>query len=375
METRVRYIVVGFFTLLCCASAVFFLFWLQNKGSFQGRREVVVKFQGPTAGLRVGAPVDFNGLRVGDVAQLALDPNDPNSVDVLLSLQGTTPLTTTTHARLGTEGLMGSVYVSLQGSSGEPLIAAAGQKRPELVATATGSLVDEAQSTLSGIQGVISDNAKPLHQIIGNIQDFSAVLAHNSKRVDDILGGLAHLTGGGEAEKAPLPTFDLAPPTSVQGLRPGGNVQLVVADPTSLVALDTQRFLSRKSDGQIAMQPDQWSDTIPKLIQKKVVQTFDNAGFRFASPPSDGLNPDYQLLLEIRSFQINESPSLTANIQMEARLLGKNGKIVDSRVIEGSAPAQSLNGPGATTAMNAAFSAAASQLLLWCQETSSKDAR
>jgi phospholipid/cholesterol/gamma-HCH transport system substrate-binding protein len=368
METRVRYIIVGAFALICAAVALLFVLWMQNSGSLGARRDVLIRFQGPTPGLQIGSPVDFDGLRVGEVAGLAFNRSDPKEIDAILSVDVRTPLSATTKAALGSEGLMGSVYVALSGGSpAQPLQTAAGARYPELIAPGSQSLTDQASATLSQINGLIGENAKPFHEIITNIQNFSAVLSHNSGRVDAILQGLARLTGAGSSSPPPVKLFDLAAPKSIPGFKPSGRVQLVVGDPTSVIALDTQKFLSQAANGQLVLQTSQWTDSIPKLVQSKVVDAFANAKFNFASPPTDGLNPDYQLLLDVRAFQIEQGPPLQATVRLTARLQGHDGKIISANTVEGVAPATAVDGPAAADAMSQAFAAATEKLLDWCQ--------
>ena len=50
---------------------------LPDTGGTGERAEYRVAFQGPIGGLRTGATVSFNGIRVGEVTALSLDPNSP----------------------------------------------------------------------------------------------------------------------------------------------------------------------------------------------------------------------------------------------------------------------------------------------------------
>ena len=47
-------------------------------------------FQGPIGGLRAGASVTFNGIRVGEVTALSLDPKDPKNSVATISIETTT---------------------------------------------------------------------------------------------------------------------------------------------------------------------------------------------------------------------------------------------------------------------------------------------
>ncbi|MDB5650044.1 MAG: uncharacterized protein JWL62_1564 [Hyphomicrobiales bacterium] len=369
METRIRFVVVGLFTLIVGFAALFFVLWMQGDGTFGRRRDVHIRFAGPAPGLRVGAPVTFNGLRVGEVMHLALDPQDPDGIEARVSIDAATPVSAGTRVSLDSQGLLGAVYVSLYGgASDKPLRSIRGGPPPILSAPAGSSLAMDSHKTLEQIQGLLEDNAKPLHDTIENIQTFSAALARNANRVDGILEGLERFTGGGD-KPPPIATFDLAAPRFPDLLAGAREAKLVVADPTSVVTLDTQRFLSQKPDGQLVTLNTQWSDTIPKLVQKLVLRTFEDAGYRFATSPIDGLDPDDQLLLDIRTFQFLEGKVPSARVSLGAKLAARDGNVVDARVFQSEANAASLDGGEASAAMGQAFASATHDMLVWFKET------
>jgi phospholipid/cholesterol/gamma-HCH transport system substrate-binding protein len=81
METKASYIVTGAFTLAVIAGVFGFLYWVQNgAGGGSERSTYRVVFAGSVSGLRPGAAVLFDGMRVGEVTKLALDPHDPRRV-------------------------------------------------------------------------------------------------------------------------------------------------------------------------------------------------------------------------------------------------------------------------------------------------------
>ena len=74
MENSARYTLIGSFALACLVAAFGFVYWIKNVGGL-GQREVYnVRFEQPVSGLTPGANVLFNGIRVGTVAAIALDP-------------------------------------------------------------------------------------------------------------------------------------------------------------------------------------------------------------------------------------------------------------------------------------------------------------
>ena len=74
-----------------------------------------VQFDGSVPGLLVGAGVLFNGIRVGEVTDLALAPESPRRVDATISVASNTPVRADTKVGLDFQGLTGVPVVALEG--------------------------------------------------------------------------------------------------------------------------------------------------------------------------------------------------------------------------------------------------------------------
>src|SRR5689334_20493678 len=108
METRARYIHVGIFTCLLMLAGFFFVYWLNNATSLGGRSTYTVRFTSPVAGLLRGSAVLFNGIRVGEVSQLKLDPSEPQQVVATIAVEPATPIRKDTVVSIDFQGLAGS---------------------------------------------------------------------------------------------------------------------------------------------------------------------------------------------------------------------------------------------------------------------------
>src|SRR6186997_1400007 len=98
METRANFVLIGAFTLGVIAAAFAFVLWFQHYGSAKSRVEIRVIFDGAVAGLRNGASVNFNGIRVGEVSSVKID--DPAQIITTLSIERQTPIRQDTKAGL-----------------------------------------------------------------------------------------------------------------------------------------------------------------------------------------------------------------------------------------------------------------------------------
>ena len=130
--------------------------------------------------------------------------------------------------------------------------------------------------------------------------------------------------------------------------------------------LRRKRFLFSLSNDHRDFANVQWADSIPKLLQEKLIQSFENYDIAHAPLRSiDGLEADDQLLIDVRSFEIKTDPDLTAEIGFSAGTLAKNGHVVASRVFQQSRKLDKLDPISAVSAFNDAFESIATELITW----------
>jgi phospholipid/cholesterol/gamma-HCH transport system substrate-binding protein len=208
VETRANYVVIGLLTLVAIVGAFGFVYWFQHSGGVGEQAFYRVVFEGSAQGLRTGAPVLFNGIRVGEVTDLRLDPRNPRQVAATISVSVTTPVRTDTKAGLNFQGLTGIASLALRG--GDPnasvLVPPAGEKTPQIATDpeASQDITEAAREVLRKVESVVTENQESLRAAIKNIDSFTAVLARNSDRFDHILGGFDQLVGGTEAKPSEL---------------------------------------------------------------------------------------------------------------------------------------------------------------------------
>jgi phospholipid/cholesterol/gamma-HCH transport system substrate-binding protein len=218
-------------------------------------------------------------------------------------------------------------------------------------------------SSLTALQ-LLAENAQPLRSMIGNLDSFAGALARNSDHLEGIVAGLERMTGGAAAE-ARLVTYDLTVPRAGEAAEKPSAAQLAVLDPTALAALDTERVQSASADGAFANLPDaQWSDALPKLVQVKILRSNEDAGrFSGVSRPLEGLTTDFQLVLDVREFQLAVNGN--ADVEFGCKIVASNGRIIAMRVFRASVAAEAANAPAAAAALDRAFGQAGSDLVAW----------
>ena len=373
METGARYALIGAFMLAVIAASFAFVYWLENKGGFGERAYYRLRFENSVSGLQGGSAVLFNGIRVGEVTGLALDPDHPDQVIATIGVVIGTPVRSDTRVGIESQGLTGGAAVTLNGGdASSPPVTAENGELP-LLSAEPGAGQDWqslGREVMRKLDNILSDNADNLHSAIANFNTFTDVLARNSDRREGLLGGLEKLTGGGSTKSA-APTYDLTAVKDFQKPAETSSWQLVVPEPSALLALNSDKIKVRPADGAESSDiPDaRWFDNIPILLQEKFIQSFENAGYSQAvSRPRDGYEAGYQLVLDIRSFSLVSGAEPSGELEFEAKILGPGGKIIAAKAFHNTAPATGTDAPAAASALNQAFANAATELVPWTVE-------
>jgi phospholipid/cholesterol/gamma-HCH transport system substrate-binding protein len=226
-------------------------------------------------------------------------------------------------------------------------------------------MTSTARDVLRNVDKVVTDNSKPLRDLIANLSTFADALGRNSSHVDGIIAGLERLTGGG-AKATPV-VYDLTAPRMFPAFEKPGNVQLVVREPTALDVLASDKVLVRGPRGLVSIGDDaKWSDLLPLVLQARLLQSFENAGLlQQASRPSDGLNAEFQLVTELRKFDLVTGENPTAEVEFSVRVQNADGKMVAARIFQAQEPAKGTDAAAAAEALDAAFGKLASEIVVW----------
>lgn len=207
METRANYVIVGIFTLAVIIAAFGFVYWTAGLGGGGQTGTLIVRIPGSAAGLGRGSAVLFNGVKVGDVTRLYIDPTQPTNAIAVTEVDRLTPITRSTKAEIGLAGLTGQANIELQGgSTSEPnlltlaeetgedaVIVAAPSAVTNLLQTAQ-DVLQRADSAFRSIEAFIGDARQPLTETVENTRRFSEALARNANGVDSFLANVSKLS-------------------------------------------------------------------------------------------------------------------------------------------------------------------------------------
>ena len=367
METRAPFVIVGAFVLAAIVAVFGFVYWLNNVGSIGKRQTYQVVFNGPVPGLLVGAAVLFNGIRVGEVTSLELVTNRPQDVHVTIAVAEHTPVRSDTKVGLDFQGLTGVPVVALEG--GESADAPPVQGALIAEKGAGQSMTQAARDALRKVDSVLSENAAPLHDAIANLSTFTEGLARNTPKLDGIVAGLERMTGATTPPRKVV--YDLKAAGTFDPPKPPLEPGLVIAEPTATVRLQTQRFLfASDQEPHDEFANAQWGDSLPALVQAKLLQSFENYDIAHAPLRGDALSEGgTRLVIDLRQFEIavtpEPKPESRAVIALSAKLVDGNGHLKAARIFETSSPIDGLSVGKAVSAFDRAFEALARDIVVW----------
>jgi phospholipid/cholesterol/gamma-HCH transport system substrate-binding protein len=199
METRASYVLVGAFVLLMLAAAGLFVVWLGRYQAEEAYAFYDIYFAESVTGLQKGGAVRYQGVEVGRVADIRIDPTDIQRVKVRVRVDRGTPIRQDATATLELQGITGLVFVQIKGGSNqaamlperaeEPipvipsrpsLTAQILEGAPNLLAQVT-ALMQQAQELLN------ADNRRAFSEMLRNVRDLTGNLVGYSERIDALL--------------------------------------------------------------------------------------------------------------------------------------------------------------------------------------------
>lgn len=189
METRAHHVLIGAFTLVVVAFVVLFALWLGKASLTKQYNYYDIVFTEAVTGLSKGSPVQYNGIQVGEVSRLKLDPKDPRKVLARIQLAANTPIKIDTRAKLGLLGLTGSAFVQLTGGAPDSasLMPTADNPVPKIKSesSALSALLSSGSDVVTNINGILDrlghivskQNVARINSTLENINQTTSTLA------------------------------------------------------------------------------------------------------------------------------------------------------------------------------------------------------
>lgn len=264
METKAHHAVVGFFVVFLTAAAVFFFLWLSQASFDREYSEYDVVFDGPVRGLRSASAVHFNGIQVGEVTAVGLNPDNPGQVIARIQVNVDTPVKSDSEAQLEPQGLTGLSYIQITAGSAnaERLEGRSGDRAPRIYASQAQldqlvqdgeSLLQSAQFSFVRVAALLSDeNIESLTNILNNIESISGDLAERDMLVSEARATLASVQqAGADMSSAAEAIEDVATVVEAYVL----NDLTPATNDVSTASLEVDRTSRETYDALVAIRP------------------------------------------------------------------------------------------------------------------------
>lgn len=204
METKANYLLIGAATVIGAALIMIFAMWLANSEFRRGYNEYDVVFADPVRGLTEGGEVRFNGIKVGEVRELRIDPDNTNRVIARIRVAAEVPVRTDSEAQLEPIGLTGVTLIQLSAGTTDAAVLRPGfgGRLPTIVGR--GSQIDilversediamRASEAMAAVRDLLTDE---------NIARVSRIVANLERISDELAGQRSVIARSGEAAGA-----------------------------------------------------------------------------------------------------------------------------------------------------------------------------
>jgi phospholipid/cholesterol/gamma-HCH transport system substrate-binding protein len=196
MEFRVNYTWVGLFVVVLGVAFVTITLWMTSANRKQYDTYLVYMNEA-VSGLNVEAPVKFNGVEIGNVAEITLNPHNPQEVRLVLKIVHGTPVTQSTSAKLMAQGITGLTYIGLKAQTPNAPLLTKTPYSPYPIIPSSPSVLVELDTAIRDVthnlrqishlfqQTFNKENQVAIGKSLQNITKFTDILAKNSEQFLD----------------------------------------------------------------------------------------------------------------------------------------------------------------------------------------------
>ena len=201
METRAHYVAVGAFVLAVIVFGFVAVLSLGRVEFAQALNRYYIFFKGSVIGLSKGSLVQYNGITVGRVVDVRVDPDDLENIQVTVEIdKNLVPIKTDARAFVDTNLLSGVATIQIRGGTREAkdLEPEAGHRYPVIEAgssafqrvTETGQqLLDRLTVAVDNLNELLNDqNRKAISDSLQNVRTITEAFVAPSKEVSELVG-------------------------------------------------------------------------------------------------------------------------------------------------------------------------------------------
>jgi phospholipid/cholesterol/gamma-HCH transport system substrate-binding protein len=185
MENKAHALIAGLFTIVLLAGAIFIGIWLNRDRVQWVPYQIATKLAVP--GLNPQAYVRYRGLDVGKVDGITFDPTEMGQILVHISVSPDTPITESTFATLGYQGVTGIAYVQLDDDGSRPTKLPSSKERVARIELRP-SILDQLQNRGLEILAQTEEMAKRINTLLepDNREAMLKAFANVSKAANEI---------------------------------------------------------------------------------------------------------------------------------------------------------------------------------------------
>jgi len=196
METKARFVLVGFFVSLFSLIGLAIVLWIVGVGPGSKQYDIyVVRTDNSVGGLNKDADVRYKGVKVGKVISINIDKKNPEYIEIYIAVEKDLPVKTDTKAKISSNGLTGISYINLiGGNKDKPLLKAKPGKRYPVIQTVPSTLqqLSVLASKVMGNTNILLLKLNSLfdEKMVGNIHDTIANIKATSKSIKEMAQNL-----------------------------------------------------------------------------------------------------------------------------------------------------------------------------------------
>jgi phospholipid/cholesterol/gamma-HCH transport system substrate-binding protein len=200
METRAHYVAVGTFVLAVIFLAFVAVLWLGSTEFGQQAKRYYIFFRGSVAGLNKGSQVQYNGIPVGRVVDIRVDPANLEQIQVMVEIDTSiVDIKSDARAFLDANILNGIATIQIRGGTLEAsdLAPAPGHKYPvikagrselEEVKASLPELVADIKAAAHSLNALLDEqNRQAVSDTLRNVQTITSALVEPSKEVNEVV--------------------------------------------------------------------------------------------------------------------------------------------------------------------------------------------
>src|SRR5215469_18253706 len=200
METRANYVAVGTFVLVVIFLSFVAVLWLGSSEYSEQAKRYYIFFKGSVAGLNKGSQVQYNGIPVGKVVDIRVDPNNLEQIQVTAEIDTSiVDIKSDARAFLETNILNGIATIQIRGGTREasdlepqpghkyPVIEA-GRSELEEVKASLPELVADLREAAHSLNALLDENNREaVSATLHNIRTISGSFVEPSKELGEVV--------------------------------------------------------------------------------------------------------------------------------------------------------------------------------------------